>query len=350
MNIENPRSKVGELPGSITYTGENISDKIKIELITYDAGNFEKVEIYDIDNLDLKKNNKLKWLKVIGLNNTKIIKKLGEKLELNDLILEDIVNTNHTPKVEFHNKCLFLILKILYFNKKEMCVNIEHVSFLLFDDLVVSFQEYENNVFDYREKILKEGISVIRKRDIDYLLYSLVDSVIDEYFLVIEVMEEMIEELEIDILDNYNKENIYTVYNLRKGLSSLKRIIWPIEGAIKLIIREEDRIDEKNIKYFKEINDNLIQLMDFINMDREVILGIFDLYLSNNDNKMNKAMQTLTVVATIFTPMTFITGVYGMNFDYMPELRFKWSYPIFWIVAITNIVILYRYYKKKGWI
>ena len=138
--------------------------------------------------------------------------------------------------------------------------------------------------------------------------------------------------------------------NLLKEMSSFKRIIWPVEGAIKLILRDEEKIDENNMRYFKEINDNLIQLMDFINMDREIILAIFDLHLSNNDNKMNKTMQTLTVVATIFTPMTFLTGVYGMNFKYMPELNFKWSYAIFWVIALLNITTLYRYYKKKGWI
>lgn len=350
MNIENQRSKVGELPGSITYTGENISKEIKIELITYDQNNFTSEDLENIEELDLMKNEKLRWLRVKGLNNSKIIEDIGKKLNLSDLILEDIVNTNHTPKVEFHNNCLFLILKAIYFDEEQLCINIEHVSFLLLDNIVVSFQEYENDVFNYRLKILEEGSNMIRKRRSDYLLYSLIDSIVDEYFLVVESIEENMEELEMDILEDHDKEHIHGVYKLRKEMSSLKRLVWPVAGTIKLIIREEYMINEENIKYFKEINDNLIQIMDFINMDREVILGIFDLYLSNNDNQMNKTMQTLTVVATIFTPMTFITGVYGMNFKYMPELNFKWSYLIFWIIAITNIFILYRYYKKKDWI
>lgn len=350
MNIENQRSKVGELPGSITYTGKNSSEKIKIELITYDKDNFSSEELEDIEDLNFEQEEKFKWLRVRGLNNSKTIKAIGRKLNLSDLILEDIVNTNHTPKVEFHDNCLFLMLKAIYFDDEEVCLNIEHVSFILLDNIIVSFQEYENDVFDYRFKVLKEGSSMIRKRKLDYLLYSLIDSIIDEYFLVVESIEEKMEELEIDVLEDHDKEHIYGVYKLRKEMSSLKRLVWPAEGAIKLIIREEYRIDEKNIKYFKEINDNLIQIMDFINMDREVILGIFDLYLSNNDNKMNKTMQTLTVVATIFTPMTFLTGVYGMNFKYMPELSFKWSYLIFWVIAVVNIFVLYRYYKKKEWL
>lgn len=350
MNIENQKSKIGQLPGSITYTGDDKSNEIKIELITYDQEVVEHKKLNSIDELVLEEDEKLKWIKVIGLNNSEIIKKIGEKLELNDLILEDIVNTNHSPKVEFHSNCLFLILKIISFDTEKFCINVEHVSFVLFENTLVSFQEYENSVFDYRQEILKECNTPIRKRKIDYLLYSLVDSIVDEYFIVIEQIEDRMEELEIDVLNDYDKEHMYEVYKLRKEMSELKRLIWPVEGAIKVIIREEDRIDEENIKYFKEINDNLAQLMDFINMDRDIILGIFDLYLSNNDNKMNRAMQTLTVVATIFTPLTFLTGVYGMNFQHMPELYSKISYPIFWIIVILNFTVLYRYYKKKGWI
>lgn len=350
MNIENQRSKIGELPGSITYTGDDKSTDVEIELISYDNNSFTSEKVSSINDIELEDDEKFKWIKIIGLNNSKVIKEIGEKLELNDLILEDIVNVDHTPKVEFHNKCLFLISKALFFDDEEMCISIEHVSFVLYDNVLISFQEYKNDVFDYREQILREGINQLRKRKVDYLLYSLIDSIVDEYFIVIEKIEDKMEQLETDVINEKDKQHIYEVYKLRKEMSVLKRIVWPIEGAIKVIIREEDRIDKENIKYFKEINDNLIQLMDFINMDRELILGIFDLYLSNNDNKMNKTMQTLTVVATIFTPMTFLTGVYGMNFQYMPELTFKYAYPIFWIIAILNLSILYRYYRKKGWI
>lgn len=350
MNIENQRSKIGQLPGSITYTGEDSSNEINIELFTYNEDSCVHEKLESIDELKLKDDGNKRWIKVIGLNNAEIIKKIGEKLDLDDLILEDIVNTNHTPKVEFHSNFLFLLTKILYFEEKKTCVKVEHMSFVLYKNLLISFQEYENDVFDYRQRILKEEDSFIRKRKIDYLLYSLVDSIVDEYFLVTIGIEDKIEELEIDVLEEHDKEHIYGVYQLRKELSLLKRLIWPVEGAIKVIIREESKFNQDSIKYFKEIHDNLIQLMDFINMDREVIIGIFDLYLSNNDNKMNKTMQTLTVVATIFTPMTFLTGVYGMNFKYMPELYFKYSYPIFWIIAAFNIILLYRYYRKKGWI
>lgn len=350
MNIENQRSKIGELPGSITYTGDDSSREIDIELISYDSDSFTSEKLSSIGELELEDDGKFKWVKIVGLNNSEIIKEIGEKLELNNLILEDIVNVDHTAKVEFHNNCLFLISKALLFDEEEMCIKIEHVSFVLYDKILISFQEYENDVFDYRYQVLKEGINLLRKRKVDYLLYSLVDSIVDEYFLVIEKIEYKMEELETDVIEETDKQHITEVYKLRKEMSVLKRIVWPVEGAIKVIIREEDRIDKENIKYFREINDNLIQLMDFINMDRELILGIFDLYLSNNDNKMNKTMQTLTVVATIFTPMTFLTGVYGMNFQYMPELSFKYSYPIFWIIAIINVSVLYRYYKNKGWI
>lgn len=350
MNIENQRSKIGQLPGSIIYTGKDNSNEIKIELITYSQDNYKHEKLESVDDLNLEEDGNKRWIKVIGLNNVEIIKQIGLKLDLDDLILEDVVNTNHTPKVEFHSNFLFLLTKILYLDEEETCVKVEHVSFLLYENLLISFQEYENDVFDYRQRILKESNSVIRKRKSDYLLYSLVDSIVDEYFLVIIGIENIIEELEVDVLEDHNKQHMYGVYQLRKEMSLLKRLVWPVEGTVKAIVREESILNEESIKYFKEIHQNLIQLMDFINMDREVVIGIFDLYLSNNDNKMNKAMQTLTVVATIFTPMTFLTGVYGMNFKYMPELYFKYSYPIFWIIATLNISILYRYYRKKGWI
>lgn len=350
MDTENPIVKVGQLPGCITYTGANKSNEIKIELMTYDRDSFELKELDGIEQIDLEKDDKLKWVKVTGLNNEKILREIGDKFELNDLILEDIVNTNHTPKVEFHNNFIFLILKIISFDTENMRIKTEHASFVLFSDILISFQEYENDVFDYREKTMKEDTSLIRKRKIDYLLYSLADAIVDDYFLVVSDIEDKMEELEISIMDDEDAPDIYKVYKLRKEMLRLKKLVWPVESTIKTIVREDDRVNEENVKYFREISDNLIQLMDFINMDRDVILGIFDLYLSNNDNRMNKTMQTLTVVATIFTPLTFLTGVYGMNFKYMPELNSKVAYFAFWIVSFLNFIVLYRYYKKKGWI
>lgn len=350
MNRENIKAKVGQLPGEITYTGYDTSDKSSIEMITYDKDSFEYEKLDSIDEAILNEKEKLRWIKITGLSNTELIKQIGKKLKLNNLILEDVVNTVHTPKVEFHNDFIFLILKMISFDSVNMRIKTEHTSFILFEKLLVSFQEYENSVFDYREQTMKEGTSLIRKRSIDYLLYSLTDAIVDDYFVVIADMEEKMEELEMDIMDEYDEDHIYTVYKLRKEMLKLKKLVWPIESAIKTIVREDDRVNEENVKYFREISDNLIQLMDFINMDRDVILGIFDIYLSNNGNKMNKSMQTLTVVATIFTPLTFLTGVYGMNFKYMPELESKLSYSIFWIIVILNFAILYRYYRKKGWL
>ncbi len=342
--------KVGQLPGEVTYTGHDLSNEVNIEFMTYDKDSFDNKDIDSIDDIDLKENEKLKWIKVTGLSNIEIIKQIGKKLELNNLILEDIVNTSHTPKVEFHNNFIFLIIKIISFDNIELKIKTEHTSFILFEDLLVSFQEYENDVFDYREQTMEEGTSLIRKRKIDYLLYSLTDAIVDEYFVAVADIEEKMEELEMDVMNEYDKQHIYIVYKLRKEMLRLKKLVWPIESTIKTIVREDDRVNEENAKYFREISDNLIQLMDFINMDRDVILGIFDLYLSNNDNRMNKTMQTLTVVATIFTPLTFLTGVYGMNFKYMPELESKVAYSIFWIIVVLNFAILYRYYRKKGWI
>ena len=351
MNTENPQLiKVGQLPGAITYTGKDKSNKITIELMTYDKDSFDCKELDSIEQLNLENDDKLKWIKITGLNNEKVIKEIGDKLELNELILQDIINTNHIPKVEFHNNFIFLILKIISFYVDNMRIKTEHASFVLFENTLVSFQEYENDVFDYRERTMKEDTSLIRKRKIDYLLYSLADAIVDDYFIVVSDIEEKMEELEIKIMDKEDAPEIYIVYKLRKEMLRLKKLVWPIESTIKTIVREDDRVNEENVKYFREISDNLIQLMDFINMDRDVILGIFDLYLSNNDNRMNKTMQTLTVVATIFTPLTFLTGVYGMNFKYMPELNSKVAYSAFWFIALLNFVVLYRYYKKKGWI
>lgn len=350
MDKENIKAKLGKLPGDITYTGYDASGEVSIEMITYDKDSFEDEELDSIEGVNLDEKEKLRWIKITGLSDTESIKQIGEKLELNDLILEDIVNTAHTPKVEFHNDFIFLVFKIITFDIINMKIKTEHTSFILFENLLVSFQEYENDVFDYREQTMREGTSLIRKRKIDYLLYSLTDAIVDEYFIVVADIEEKMEELEIDIMDEYDKEQIYTVYKLRKEMLKFKKLVWPIESTIKTIVREDDRVNEENVKYFREISDNLIQLMDFINMDRDIILGIFDLYLSNNGNKMNKTMQTLTVVATIFTPLTFLTGVYGMNFKYMPELDSKVAYSVFWIIVILNFAILYRYYRKKGWI
>ena len=343
-------NKVGQPRGSIIYTGFNTSQEISIELIKYNQEQSKKIKISSIEDLSLYNNNDFKWISICGLNNAETIKRIGEKFKISSRVLEDVLNVGSRPKVEFYDDYLILILKVFFYDKSEMKVKQEQVSFILFDDILVSFQEFDNNVFDTVKYRIEENKGLLRKKGVDYLLYYLVDTVVDEYFTLLGSIEEKIENIEDSIINSSRKEQLQEIYKIRKDMLILKTSIWPLENIIYSIIKEESSIKDGTKDYFKYISDHLIQIMEFIGIYREMILGMFDIYLSNTSNRMNQIMTTLTVFSTIFIPLTFLTGIYGMNFRYMPELNFKWSYPIFWLICLANILFLYKYFKNRNWI
>ncbi|RKD28753.1 magnesium/cobalt transporter CorA [Thermohalobacter berrensis] len=341
--------KVGKPPGAIIYTGEDKSRPIKMEVIYYNENQISKEVVSSLDSINWESSYN-KWINIYGLNDTELIKEIGSKNNISSLILEDIAHIGQRPKIEFYDNYIFIVLKMLSFDNKRMKIQHEQISFILLPDTLITFQEVEGDVFDPVRKRIFQSKGLIKKKGVDYLLYCLIDSIVDQNFILLDQIEEKIEIIEEDIINNQSKKLLENIYKLRKELLILKSSVWPVKDIIYNLLKEDSVINDDTKEYLKDVNDHLIQIMDFIIIYREMISSLFDTHLSHTSNKMNQIMTMLTIFSAIFIPLTFLAGVYGMNFQYIPELSYRWSYPIFWFICIVTVVSMYTFFKYKKWL
>ena len=344
--------KVGMPPGSIIYVGRERTENASIELISYTSDSFSKNE-YD-NCSSLKKSlvaDAVNWINVDGIHNQQLINQFEAEFGLDHLLLEDVVNTNQRPKVEEHNQYLFLSLKMLSYNELDQDIDNEQISIFLGSDYLISFQEKSGDVFgSIRERIVGSK-GQIRNNGNDYLFYSLIDSIIDNYFLVIENVGNNLEELEEEIFNNPSQNLLEKILKNKNILLNLRRSIYPLRESINKLLRENiNFINPETNKYFNDVYDHTIQIIDILESYKDIISGLKDSYISNLSLKMNQIMQVLTIIATIFIPLTFITGVYGMNFEHIPETHWKNGYWFFWALTTIIVIGLIIYFKKKKWL
>jgi magnesium transporter len=266
-------------------------------------------------------------------------------------VLEDVLNTGHRPKFEEHDDYLFLVLKMLFMPAGSNEVHTEQVSLIIKDKLVLSFQEQAGDVFDGIRERLRNNRGRIRKRGADYLAYALLDSVIDNYFVILEKIGEEIELLEDELIAAPTPTTLHKIHNLKREMILLRKSVWPLRELISGMQRcESPLIAEGTEIFFKDIYDHTIQVIDTVETFRDILSGMLDLYLSSISNRMNEVMKVLTIMATIFIPLTFIAGIYGMNFDVMPELHWPWGYAAFWVVILIVAGTMLAFFKKKKWL
>ena len=349
---KNYQKKIGQVPGSIIYTGEKSSSKIFIEAIDYDKDQYIEKELNNIEEtFDFKHSDSVTWINLNGLNHVNDIEKLGTHYEIHPLVLEDIVNISQRPKIDEYDDYLFVVLKMLYYDKDESIIS-EQVSFILGKNYVLSFQEAEGDVFDSVRDRIKHSKGRIRSMKSDYLLYTLMDAIIDHYFSVIEILGDKIEDFETDIfLGNIDNSINKDIRDLKKEILRVRRAIFPLREVISRIEKYEGHLIQKKTKnYYRDIYDHLIQVSENIDIYREMIWSLMDMYMTTISNKMNEVMKVLTIMASIFIPLTFIAGIYGMNFEYIPELQYKYSYFILWGVMIVLFIGMVIYFKRKKWL
>lgn len=267
------------------------------------------------------------------------------------LIVEDILNTEQRPKVEIHDNQIFVVLKMVTFDKKDNKLQQEQISLIMGNGYVLSFQEVASNVFEPLQERIKNRRGRIRSMGADYLLYALIDLIVDHYFVVLEYLDEEIESLEDQVFNNPDRMIIQRIHRLKSDLLHLRRTVWPLREGIRQLIRPETPLLDKAIeKYVRDLYDHTVQIVDIVETDREIITGLLDVYLTSVNNRMNEVMKVLTMIATIFIPLSFLAGIYGMNFEYMPELQWRWGYfgilAVFFMVALGMII----YFRKQDWI
>lgn len=345
------KKHVGQIPGALVYTGDKTS-KLFIESFDYNTDYIEEKEIKNIEDVaHYKLTDSVSWININGLNNTNEIEKIGDHYGLHPLILEDIVNTSQRPKIDEYESYLFIVVKMLYYDKDDLIVS-EQVSFVLGSNYVLSFQEADGDVFDSVRDRIRAKKGRIRNLGPDYLLYALIDSVVDHYYEIIETMGNKIEELEDHLFSGNPKEEITAeIQSLKREVLRVRKAIFPLRETINRIEKIEHKlIHKKTIHFFRDIYDHIVQVSENIDIYREMIWGLMDMYMTTISNKMNEVMKVLTIIATIFIPLTFIAGIYGMNFNNMPELQYKYSYFILWGIMLILFIGMLFYFKRKKWL
>jgi len=345
------KKHLGQIPGALVYTGSKTS-KLFIESFDYNADHVEEKELKKIeDAFKYKTTDSITWLNFNGLNNTGEIEKIGNHYNLHPLTLEDIVNLSQRPKIDEYDDYLFIVLKMLYYNENEDIIT-EQVSFILGNNYVLTFQEAEGDVFDSVRDRIRFNKGRIRGLGSDYLLYALIDSVTDQYFAIIETLGNKIEDLEDNLFNGQSQNEVsIQIQDLKREILRVRRAIFPLREIINRIERiESELILSKTLHYFRDIYDHIIQINENIDIYREMIWGLMDMYMTTISNKMNEVMKVLTIIATIFIPLTFIAGIYGMNFDNIPELHHEYGYFILWGIMIVLFIGMLFYFKRKKWL
>ena len=343
--------KIGQVPGTLTYTGDK-TDELFIESFDYNLDHIEEKEIKNVEDVfQYKSTDSITWINFNGLNRIEEIEKIGKHYKLHPLILEDIVNISQRPKIDEYEDYIFVVLKMLYYNDKQQVIA-EQVSFILGDNYVLTFQEAEGDVFDNVRNRIRLSKGRIRGLGADYLLYALMDSVTDHYYTIIETMGNKIEDIEDNLFTGLSQNEIsQQIQELKREVLKVRRAIYPLREIINRIEKTDNKlILDKTLHYYRDVYDHIIQVSENIDIYREMIWGLMDMYMTTISNKMNEVMKVLTIIATIFIPLTFIAGIYGMNFEYIPELKYKYSYFILWFIMIVLFLGMLWYFKKKKWL
>ena len=346
------KKHVGQAPGTLVYTGDKTSEKLFIESFDYSLDGVSELEHKHVDEaFKFKSSDTVTWININGLSHIDEIEKIGTHYNLHPLVLEDIVSTTQRPKIDEYDDYIFVILKMLYYDTDEN-ITIEQVSMVLGKNYVLTFQEAEGDVFETVRNRIRSGKGRIRSLGSDYLLYALIDAVVDHYYIVSETMGNKVEDLEDLLFSGEIKEDLsQQVLGLKKELLKVRRAIFPLREIISRIEKSDHKlILKKNMQFFNDVYDHIIQLSDSIDIFREMIWSLMDMYMTTISNKMNEVMKVLTIMASIFIPLTFIAGIYGMNFDNIPELHYKYSYFILWGVMIAIFLGMLYYFKKKKWL
>jgi magnesium transporter len=350
--IKKISKKAGLPPGSLVHIGEKKSEKARIRLIDYSEDHFEERDLSDIEeSFSYRDKDSVTWINVDGIHQVEIVESIGRHYELHPLVLEDILNTDQRPKMEDYEEYLFLILKMITYDEAQKLLHMEQVSVIVGPRFVISFQESEGDVFESVRERLRKGKGRIRKQGPDYLAYALMDAVVDNYFLVLEKIGEDIEELEEEVIGKAVPETVESIHNLKRELLFLRKSVWPLREAVASLEKgESSLIQERTTVYLRDVYDHTIQVIDTIETYRDMVSGMMDVYLSSLSNRMNEVMKVLTIIATLFIPLTFIAGIYGMNFKYMPELEWHDGYFVVWAVMIAVAVLMLFYFRKKKWL
>jgi magnesium transporter len=351
MKLVQKRSrKTGLPPGTLVHIGEKKTDKVAITAFSYAGVRCDEYQVLSLDELAPPADESVTWVNVSGVHRTDILESCGKQFQLHSLLLEDIANTDQRPKLDDYETCLFLVLKMLSVTERQDIV-VEQVSLVFGRNFVLSFQENGTDVFTPVRDRLRGGKGRLRQSGADYLFYALVDAIVDQYFAVVEALGEKIEELQDLVVSDPKPETLHKIHALKRQLLFLRRAVWPLREVTNNLSRSECPFLQESTKvFFRDVYDHVVQIVDTIETLREMVSASLDIYLSGISYRLNAVMKVLTIITTIFMPLTFIVGIYGMNFEHMPELKWEWGYPLVVGVMVMIAIAMLGFFIRKRWI
>jgi magnesium transporter len=345
--------KIGMAPGTLMHIGAEQTGSTKVELIEYDAGHLLKRKLASLDQCTVPRPAPfVTWINVDGVSQVEVLQHFGECFGIHPLVLEDILATDQRPKAEDYSDYLYVVLKMLAIDAKTGETRAEQLSLILGENYVLSFQEgLEGDVFEPVRLRLNNEKGRLRITGPDYLLHALLDVIVDNYFLVLERLAERIEEIESELIENPTTATVHAIYALKREMLFLHKAVWPLREVVGGLQRRDSHlIQDATVIYLRDLYDHTIQVVDTLETLRDMLTGMLDIYLSSVSNRLNEVMKVLTIIATIFMPLTFVTGLYGMNFKYMPELEWRYGYFMVLGILASIIVGMLVYFKRKRWI
>ena len=361
-----PGFHLTDLPASpIPLEHEKTLEKPKITVIDYDERHYHEAEVKDVEECFRFKNQpSVTWINIDGLHQMDVLEKLGSCYGIHPLVLEDIL-TDQRPKIEDYDDYIFIVLKMLYYDENkdnkideqdeydlgDTNLDMDQVSMILGPNFIISFKEKEVDVFNPLRDRLRTAKGRIRRQGADYLAYSMIDSIVDHYFLIMEKLGDRFEELEDVVVSNPQPDVLPVIYNLKRDMLFLRKSVWPLREAISKMQRTDSHLVSETTKiYLRDVYDHTIQVIENIETFRDMSASLLETYLSSLSNKLNEVIKLLTIISTIFMPLTFVAGVYGMNFRFMPELESPWGYPAVLILMLMVVVVMLGYFHRKEWI
>ncbi len=349
--INRQRSKKSFLPpGTVEVDISMQSQKVVITVLQFNENYIEEKIFSQIAELkDLSNSLCVTWINVDGIHDANVIEKIGSLYDIHPLTLEDIANTDQRPKFEDYDNYVVVMMKMLYY---EAQLNSEQLTIVLKNNVVITFQEnHGGDAFYPIRKRLKEAKGRVRKFGADYLCYALIDAVVDSYFNILEVIGDKIELMDEQLIVEPTPDALKVLHAMKREMIFLRKSVWPVRDMVGSLERSETPLIQPTTDvYLRDVHDHVVRVIETVENYRDLINGMMDIYLSSLSNKMNEVMKVLTIISTLFIPVTFIVGVYGMNFDYMPELRSPYGYAATWLVMLTIMISLLYYFRRKKWL
>jgi len=350
-SIHSRRMKAGLPPGTLIPVGEKRVEKTTLTLMEFGPDRFAERELPDAEAcVALKDRPAVQWLNVVGLHDVAVIQRIGEIFGIHPLVLEDIVTTGQRPRMEDYGDYLYVVIRMLYRNGDRTDIVSEQITVILGSFGVLTFQEVSGDVFNPIRERIRTDKGRIRKAGADYLAYRLLDAIIDNYFIVLEDVSDEVEQIEDLVTGTPEREVIHDIHQLKRDLIVLRKALWPVREVIGGLEKSEsDLILESTGIFLRDAYEHTIQVIDTVETLRDSLSGALDIYLSSMSNRMNEVMRVLTVMSTLFIPLTFIAGIYGMNFAHMPELTWRYGYAAVWAVMIASVIGMLMFFRRQKW-